>query len=148
METNLADRHVPHPIPGAQAPLSRRQYSLQRKRNSLRRRMQRDSIEKSSGATRRGREILWGIFGSLEPGVVLAVAIKKLGARSGIRRDRMCFAKSWEASRRRQGVWSQCPRLSQFLSIPTDFYPRDSSRKLPMNFPSSSYTFDYRWLSS
>lgn len=41
--------------------------------------------------------------------------------------DRMCFAKSWEASRRRQDVWSQW--LSQFLSIPTDFHPTDPFRK-------------------
>lgn len=49
-----------------------------------------------------------------------AIAIKKLGARrTGMRRDKMCFAKSWEASRRRQRVWSQCPWL--FLSLSPSF---------------------------
>lgn len=92
-----------------------------------------------------------GFYGGsrvLKPAVI---AIKKLGARrTGMRRDKMCFAKSWEASRRRQKVWSQCPGLSlslsvslslplfvsfslfRFLSIPGDFSsPGNSpSRKL------------------
>lgn len=95
--------------------------------------------------TRRGRDFM-GDPRMLKPA---AIAIKKLGARrTGMRRDKMCFAKSWEASRRRQRVWSQCPGLSfalslslplfislslfRFLSISSDFpFPGNSpSRKL------------------
>lgn len=103
----------------------------------------------SGRRTRRGRDFM-GDPRVLKPA---AIAIKKLGARrTGMRRDKMCFAKSWEASRRRQRVWSQCPGLSfalslslvlspfirlpfslfRFLSIPGDFpSPGNSpSRKL------------------
>lgn len=49
--------------------------------------------------------------------------------------DRICFAKSWEASRRRQDVWSQW--LSQFLSIPTDFHPTDPKTTISTSFSTS-----------
>lgn len=86
-------------------------------------------------ATQRGEEILWGIFGCLGPGVVPTVAIKKLGSRSGIRRDRMCFAKSWGASRRRQGVWSQC--LTSIPGIHPESYRRISLCSLTPSLLSS-----------
>ncbi|OAD56743.1 hypothetical protein WN48_02935 [Eufriesea mexicana] len=94
------DRHVAHPIPEAATPPSRQAVYLAKKRNGSHRRMQRD-IERSSGQSNEENRF----YGDLrEPGtgVALAEAIKKLGARSRIRRGRMCFAKSWEASRRRQ----------------------------------------------
>lgn len=119
---------MPFPIPEAGAPLSSSLLVFHEKKRN-RRRMQ-----------RRYREVVGG-QGNEETRFYGGTGVRGGGGHKKTRRplpghggDRMCFAKSWEASRRRQDVWSQW--LSQFLSIPTDFRPTDPFHKTT-SFPTS-----------